>query len=353
MSILNRWNRLVLPSLALTHFLVADSEKQPLSPVTTQPSRTITPAVAPSVKTVNVTTSADFIWWKTHLGNMEYAWTGVADPLNVTTGNSVGQGNIKAPDFDFAPGFKLGLGFTFNHDGWDLFARYTWLYQNSSTSTTAQDKGLAAIYPNSPTSIRSFAIVDASMNWKQEFNVLDLELGRNFFISRRLSLRPFVGLKADFIRERFHEHYSFSGSFPDDIFRQERVYGLGIRGGLNSVWHFFKNFGLYGDMSVTALWSDFHSTIFEELQFEGESGTFTQDFFNSYEKTQQVLPVLEAGIGLIFQHWFHGGRRLVFAKAGWEGQVWVDYNQIPQAPTVGKAGNLSLHGLTVEVGFTF
>jgi hypothetical protein len=51
--------------------------------------------------------------------------------------------------------------------------------------------------------------------------------------------------------------------------------------------------------------------------------------------------------------WFNDDKCLFYTKAGWEEQIWVDYNQIIQLITSPKCGDLSLQGLTIEVGFTF
>jgi hypothetical protein len=353
------WNLamwLVPPNLLLTS-AVTNSENQ--EPVTTQPGNenVITPLVAPQPKqTAKVEATADFIWWKSYLGNMEYAWAGVFDNQLVQVPDSPSKGNIKTPDFDFAPGFKIGLGVVFLHDGWDLYANYTWLAnQEEKTSVIGQSGvGLISLFPTTPSSLVTQAIAKATCTWEQKFNVLDLELGRNFFISRYLTLKPFFGLKFDWIEEEFEERYfghpNTRGQLID-LMRKERVFGVGIRAGLDTVWHFTRNWGLYGDFAVTALWSDFHTIIKEQTFFSNDF--VPNDAINSYEKIQQVTPVYEASLGLIYMLWFNKDRYLFYTKLGWEEQVWVHYNQIIPANFNIKAGNLSLHGLTAEVGFTF
>jgi hypothetical protein len=353
---MNRWNRLILPSVLLASSLLADSEK-PLERVTTLPDQSASPAVGPAVhNTLNITTAVDFIWWKTYLANMEYAWEGVIDLINVPTNESPKRGNIKNPDFHFAPGFKVGFGLTFKHDGWDLYSRYTWLDTHSHTHTTGQPGiGLLGTFPLTITNT-IFTATLASVKWEQKFSVVDLEIGRNFFISQRLTLRPHVGLKFDWIKEKFRErHFTEVGSVIVDaiIRRKEDVWGIGIRCGLNTVWHFTKCFGLYGDIAATALWSDFHTRLKEHALQTSPNVALELDTFNTHQKIQQVMPVLETGLGFIYQQWFHQDRHLFFAKAGWEGQIWFDYNQLIQPPIAPKCGSLSFQGLTAEIGFTF
>lgn len=359
------WNLafwLVPPNLLLTSGMETEGKNKNGDNTTTEPraDQVITPTVAPKPEMpdarVKVTTTADFIWWKSFVGNAEYAWAGVTDGRLVTVGDSLSKGNIKTPDFDFAPGFKLGLGLNFLHDGWDLYGNYTWLAPQSETTSVIGQQGVGLIGNFNPNTgpydgFGPPALTSANSKWKQNFNVLDVELGRNFFISRFITLRPFFGLKFDWIKEEFHDQlFSNTTNFQSiDLKRLERAFGVGIRAGLDTVWHFTKNWGLYGDFAATALWSDFHTTILENAF--NSSGL--AEGINSYEKIQQVTPVFEASLGLIYMLWFNQNRTMFFAKAGWEEQVWVHYNQITPSIFNVKAGNLSLHGLTVEIGFTF
>jgi hypothetical protein len=271
---------LIPPNLLLTHIAQNDSEKNDSEAFTIEPSKPITPAVAPKMnRCVNFTTTADFIWWKTHISNMEYAWAGITDTVLVPYDVAPLKGNIKQPSFKFLPGFKVGLGLDFRHDGWDIYSRYTWLHGSETAKTIGRtDVGLLSMFPRGifrdflGTNILPSAISEAKCHWNQQFNVIDLELGRNFFISRFLTLRPFFGLKTDWIKEEFRTNYVASdppnnnppntiAAMTYQVKRSEEVWGIGIRAGLNSVWHFTKNWGLYGDIAATALWSDFHLKI--------------------------------------------------------------------------------------------
>jgi len=352
------WNLamwLLPPNLLLTS-AVTNSETNETTVTQPEKERVITPIVAPQPKeTAKIEATADFIWWKSYLGNMEYAWSGVFDGVLVDTPNSASKGTIKAPDFSFAPGLKLGLGVVFLHDGWDLYANYTRLANQEEKNSIIgkQGVGLIGLFPPLVTNFSLEAIKEATCTWEQSFNVLDLELGRNFFISRYLTLKPFFGLKFDWIEEEFHEKFfgqPRSRGALIDVMRKERVWGIGIRAGLDTVWHFTRNWGLYGDFAITALWSDFHTIIKEQTINRVQDQVAA---INSYEKIQQVTPVYEAGLGLIYMLWFNKDRYLFYSKIGWEEQVWVHYNQIIPPNFNVKAGNLSLHGLTAEVGFTF
>src|SRR5579872_1351867 len=99
----------------------------------TLPNRKITPPIIPNVSCGwNIEISADFIWWTTFIDNLPFALTNIVDGGTfVPFGTDVPRGSVAYPNFKFEPGFKVGLGGSLGHDGWDLFANYTWLRNGS------------------------------------------------------------------------------------------------------------------------------------------------------------------------------------------------------------------------------
>ncbi len=328
-------------------------------PVTTQPMCNITPYVAPEViDRVNVTTAADFIWWDSYVGGMEFAISGVDDG-DPATADSVLRGKVKKPPFQWSPGIKLAVGCDYRLDGWNTTARYTGLFSDRGHGSVSYDatKGLGSNFPVqfSPGFFGIYGVINATCSWRQKFNVVDVELARNFFISKTLSLRPHFGLKGSWIEERFGLNYKIKSQVLENVFTNtniemcQRQWGLGIRGGVNTVWHIIKEFGIYGDISAAAMWSSFKTHI-DSVNTITDLGTPT--FLNTDGRLFEVLPVLELGLGIEYTQWFHNDTCLFFARAGWEEQIWSDFNQFV-FPLDRLHGNLSLQGLTIEAGFTF
>ena len=333
--------------------------------VTTQPKEMITPSVAPRAKHgAEITASADFIWWKTHIDGMEYGVTGINDAgSNVPNFTNTSKGHIHQPDFDFKQGFKLGLGLDFAHDGWDLFGEYTWLAGGDQKNSFSAKPGLGAastlsvVDPHGQIAVLSTQ--KGSSKWEQHFNVLDLMLGRNFFISRYLTIRPSVGLKSAWIEEELKLDYSSTtvqflsnGVISAKLLRKQNMWGLGARFGFDGVWHFVKNWGLYGNISVTALWSDFHvksKTKTLAVPTPGSAAATTTNL-NNRESIQNVMAVIETGLGVTYMTWFHHDKYQFQVQAGWEEQVWVNFNHFVETAV---NGDLSLQGLTIKAGFIF
>ena len=157
---------------------------------------------------------------------------------------------VQNPNFGFKPGLKVGLGTHFNHDGWDLLAEWTYLYgnyrQNHISVDAGSGKGLASVqqivlrdgYSS------TFDLSSAASRWKQEFNVVDVEMGRDFFLSRYLTMRPHMGFKTAWIHETTQNTYTVLPNVVDDILpnlldtavfqNTEHMWGIGIRTGFDT-----------------------------------------------------------------------------------------------------------------------
>ncbi len=337
----------------------------PFCPVEeTLPRRQITPPIIPNVSCGwNIEISADFIWWDTYIDGMQYGISNVADggPF-VPFGTSVGRGTIANPNFKFEPGFKVGIGSSLGHDGWDIFANYTWLRNgNDLPSHLTGTPGAGAIgpfkiptFPNSGGELAE----SAAASFSQSTNVLDVELGRAFFISRHLILRPFTGLKGAWIQNNLRCDYRFipdpfSNAGDPTVFNVvggsskfvQSMGGVGIRSGLNTDWLIWRNLGIYANFACTLLWSDFHA---REKDYTETTNLGITVNLNTLQTVRKVNPVLEAGLGISYVMWNCDNSYRFQFQLGWEEQVWFDFNQIRVANN-----NMSLHGLTGNFNFTF
>ncbi|MBM3198299.1 MAG: hypothetical protein FJZ58_03480 [Chlamydiae bacterium] len=314
------------------------------------PKGIITPMVLSSG--VKVVTSADFIWWKTTIDNLEYAVAGVHNgSLSVGTTKSVSQGNFTAAGSSFEPGFKVALGLIMNHDGWDVNAEYTWLNPATQTNSVVlhSREGLISSFglATRSGSLGLLDLQDASSSFTHHFNVLDTDLGRNFFISKYISLRPQIGLKFAWTEEKSTLDYDALGSLSPVFFdfqQKQNLFGMGVRAGVGSLWHFCKNWGIYGDLFFSGLWGWLSTN---EKQVQGEITTC-----NNKTNLQKMIPVVEYGLGLNYTTWFYEDTCQFSMQAGWEQQVWMDYNNLLDISYV-VGGNMNIQGLTVKMGFAF
>ena len=76
--------------------------------------------------------TADVLYWHGKVGGTDYAYSD-QDP----TAQLPIKGRNKDISFDWDWGLRAGVGYRFEHDGWDLSAQYTLFDSNGSDSTVA------------------------------------------------------------------------------------------------------------------------------------------------------------------------------------------------------------------------
>ncbi len=318
----------------------------------------ITPNAGPQVDHyISPFITADFIYFTTRQDGLGYVYTGI--------GNGVGnpsRGNVHHIGWDFDPGFKAGVGLNLQHDGWDIYAQYTYLRTAPSDDSTSQPSnsflfqywvigsGTSNLQPTG-----TFA--KATARWNNDFNVIDLELGRNYFISQFLTLRHHVGFKGTWQEQHFHlkELFDIGGNNPLVLWKMKNdmnYWGVGIRTGLNTAWHFVKWFGIYGDLSLSALWSNFDINRKDtRLDSTQESTPITLAYFDNDYRT--LKGVIEWDLGLRFDIWWSSDRYHFSLQAGWEEQVWINHNQLIRKNEEAAHGDLIFQGLNVKARIDF
>ena len=342
--------------------------------------REITPNAGPRVAHgADVFITADFIWWKATEEGMEYGLSGYnggrpasGDPAVIFT--AAQKGKNKSVGEDWAPGFKVGLGLNLAHDGWDLYTQYTWLHASDSNSLSRSPEGvaLAEVLPfeDGP----SFSGDKASSKWDMHFNVIDLELGRNFYLSQFLTMRPHIGLKATWQDHDWKTRLTrtdgrtfsisyddangntsnFPASGPVRLNKKYDVWGIGVRGGLNVSWYMSKSWSIYGDVAFTSMWTNYHKqTQYLALDDTSTGTKRTREYLNTdNDNIYTCKYIAELELGLRWQTWFYDDNYHFSVQAGWEQQVWINWSKFAEALDE-VSHDLALQGLNLKFRFDF
>jgi len=300
--------------------------------------------------------TGEFLWWNPKQEGLSY----------VSGGRNTGsltdfKGHKEYVSSHYRAGFKVGFGFDFRHDGWDLYANYTWLSPaalSGRTSATARSGGLVSqwLFPLPLVPASPVPALAAQARWKLRFNVLDTELGRNFYLSSKLTMRPYMGFKAAWIAQDYDASYEVDQALADfaaiskvSMDNDQDFTGFGLRGGLNSSWKIGQMWYLYGNLAFSALWSEFENHRKDHL-ITATGSTFHS---NDVEDTlRTVSPVLEMGLGLQYIQDFKNGRWRFTFQIGWEEQVWLYQNKFIDS-FVENNGALTLQGLTGKIAFAW
>ncbi|NGX59177.1 MAG: hypothetical protein KR126chlam3_00324 [Chlamydiae bacterium] len=116
---------------------------------------------------------------------------------------------------------------------------------------------------------------DIETHWKLQLNLIDIELGREYWTSKYLSFRPFVGLRIAFIEQNFEiQHkggswgFTFTNGFPsnDKVDLENDFKGVGLRTGFDTTWQFGCGWGLYGNFAASIIYGRFSLDHDEETR---------------------------------------------------------------------------------------
>ncbi|MCP5506617.1 MAG: hypothetical protein H7A38_07020 [Chlamydiales bacterium] len=318
----------------------------------------ITPPAGPFVKGgADVFITGEFLWWKGIQEGLSYATTGVL----VESGTNVtSAGKVHKVDYSWNPGFRVGIGFYPGHDGWDLFARYTWYHSSATDSVSRPDGNMApgTFSFDTLSNINVGGFTNAKSHWSLHYNIIDLELGRNFFLSRSLQTRLFAGLRGAWNHQDWKLHYLtnqivFGDNDPlpgtMDVLQQQKTWGIGIRMGMNGTWTFYKGWSIVSDASVAGIWVDYNNHRKDTIT-QAETGSTVTTQLKSDPNSSLVN--LELMLGLRGEWWFSEEAYHLSVQAGWENQIWINYGKFIYL-FQNYSGDLTFSGLSAKLRFDF
>jgi hypothetical protein len=306
----------------------------------------ITPSAGPRViDGYGVFLTGDYIYWTAREDGLEFAISGVNTPSSGVNHLPVAKGQKYDPRFRFKSGFKAGVGFSFGHDKWDMYLNYTW-FNSHNNHKTAGKKGSQPLSNLIPLALSNeySMLTTARGIWDLNFNVIDGSLGRNFYVSKFLSLRPFFGAKGTYQKQKYHITYDFANEPDMKIHNKNNFWGIGLMAGVNTAWHLAGTWSLFADLALSSLWGNFN------VSRKDVSGSTT--YYDVAEGFHTIKPVIEIGAGIRKEDWFDHDRYHVSVQAGWEQQVWYSQNQFDfyRCP---RQGDLNIQGFTAKIRFDF
>jgi hypothetical protein len=342
------------------------------------PTTQVTPNAGPRVRDgYDFVVEAAFTYWTAHQDGLAYAFVQDVPPTRTAfIGTQVPSTKVQLPSFQWRPGFKVGIGFAPCFDGWDVFLDYTWFRSNNNKSS------VAVVNPLGPDVEDAYWLVNAPLirtvvrgtdtfnlyeqahaKWGVQLNIFDLELGRNFYISRRVTLRPYTGLKGMWGRQRYNVVFGNTNStigFTGSTTMNNRFknWGIGIRSGMDTAWHFAEEFSLLGEFAFTALWEQFKVTRVDQTLTDAPfashpAGTITTGV-NHKMTYYNLKPVIEMFLGFRWETWTCRESFHFAIDAGWEQQIWFAQNQFLRIEALDSDhGDLGIQGLTVRARMDF
>lgn len=286
------------------------------------------------------------------------------------------HGSVKDIGSSWDGGFRLGIGYDLPCDGWDVVANWTW-FRTTAKSHTSSDfaagEFLLPVWGDGD----EFIADDIHAKWTLNLNILDVELGREFCVSPCLSLRPFMGIRAAWVDQKYnvfndgHIDFEFDdvsvaiGS-TEDIRMKSKFSGVGVRGGLDSEWKVGCGFSLYGQVAASILWGHLDRHTSEEHFFdldvslgEGvEERSFDLDALvcadqNDKKSHGGCRAITDAALGVRWKQFFDCDRIALTLSVGWEHHCFFDQNRFENIASILRPNPREERGDLYTQGVTF
>jgi len=311
----------------------------------------------------------DVLYWHAKVGGTEFAYTDQDPRAQLPV-----KGRTKDIDFEWDWGIRVGLGYNFDHDGWDLRGQYTWFDTNGSDSTRSGInssiiplRGSSTIVANvnTSTSNQFLYCTSAKSQYDFDYSAIDLELGRAYFISGKLSFRPHWGLKTAWIDQEQITRYTGGVVNPNQstqlglegntvhVKDDCDFWGLGPRVGLDSRWHLGYGFSIFGNVAGALLFGYF------DVEHKERFSQFADNRIKLSANRHAFSPTAQMQLGLRYDKYIHNNTQHIGVGLGFEAQYWWRQNQmlkIDDAQVLKYerySEDVSMHGLTLDIQWDF
>lgn len=306
--------------------------------------------------------TADALFWKASQDGLEYA---IDIPVASTLPPAQQNGKVKDLHFEWGWGFRTGIGYNLPYDGWDLYLNWTRFHNTSSSQIDRAARGtLEPLWlPAAYTLSNNVYASSAKARWRLHYDTLDLELGRSYFISHALAMRPFIGLRGAFIHQSVRYQYTpqnFAFFNPFTTKGKNNYNALGLRAGVGLSWFMSSQWSFFGNGSITVAQGEFDVELKMSAKRENlarDAGELLREK-NSYHR---VKTNFEAAVGLKWETYLYSNRYHLAVALAYEVVQWINQNQLREAffpqnflgTFVPHHGDLGLHGATLAARFDF
>jgi hypothetical protein len=329
------------------------------------------------------------LYWNSHQEGLEYAVSNqvkvnVDSATSILGANNLVRAKLENPKFDWNFGYKIGLGYTTTCDSWDLGVYWT-SYKGHADSNIQElpenNQTLITLWSDAELTrnlIHNIAY-EIHTNWHLDLDLIDLELGREYWTSPRMTLRPHVGLRIAFIDQNYHiDHFGGSwtaiGNQPNYVNEVELnndFHGVGIRAGLNLRWHLGCGWGVYNNFAGSIVYGRF-DVDHNETNRRTQTPFSKTKILETSEGLRAARPMLDLDLGIQWTALICDCKYGLTAMFGWEEHLFFHQNQMRRvrrlvsgqtivngnAGTIDniysqRRGNLDTQGWTFKLKFEF
>jgi hypothetical protein len=299
--------------------------------------------------------NGSFIYWYAREQGLE---CGLLVPNNYTLNN---VSIINFP-FEYKPGFKVGIGTHFEYDDWNVYTQYTRLmFRKSTYMLTPLDNFTIAPLWEDGFSLSASPKRDLNARWKLNFNVIDLECARPFYIGKKLSFNPHAGLRGGWIKQRFITAAAgVSPLLTYNSYNRSNSWLFGAKAGVDTNWLIGGGFRFLGNAAGSLSYQKFKVREFIDyyLTASGPSSAHTNVAFYK-NRVGQITPNIEGALGMGWDTYLDNKNWHFDISAAYEFTYYWNQNKMRSLRDADSnfidadAGDLMMHGLTLNARVDF
>lgn len=263
-------------------------------------------------------------------------------------------------------GVKATIGFRVSDDAWDLSFNFAYLQATKRQHNQAQDLSspTKSIYPlsgvlttlsfnNKYNLVATNQSDFESFKLRNNFNIYDsnIDLAREFFVSKKLSLKPIAGIKGTLIEQKAYIHFVNGNGSQDGTFTNKNNYwGIGPQAGAGIRFGFSRHVSLNCQIDGALLWGQIKNRQMY-LNYTATNPALPLD--STYKANRyQLVPNFNIYAGFIFDTNFSHDTKNIAFNIGYENRYFL--NSIDTANSVTRAkGSTSLQGFTAGLTYSY
>jgi hypothetical protein len=304
--------------------------------------------------------TCSFIYWHADQEGMDIAF-----PTNATTGPYSVNTHVLQQPFEYKPGFKVGMGVDFDYDNWIGNLEYSWFRSTTATGWKAappDSRGTTYLWALSDWyyygATNAYA-TDLYSKWNLKMDLLDATLSRPFYQGTKLTILPFGGLRAAWMRQMLHikaNEYLIAAPNPIVSKTLSNSWALGPRVGCQCHWLLGWGFRFEGDVAGSLLYTRY-TTLAHREDDPAAAGTI---LYSADSNDSSVLrPMGDMEIGLGYGTYLNRQTYHFDLLATYDFNVMWGQNMMRELVNAfvfgetSEAGDLHLHGLTITARLDF
>ncbi|MBI2810456.1 MAG: hypothetical protein HYX67_06475 [Candidatus Melainabacteria bacterium] len=265
----------------------------------------------------------EFLWWVPRTDGLFYAQSGYTGDLTLVPDGTINfKGHMERVKPAWAPGFRIGFGGNMGYDEWDILLNWTW-YKSHAKDSSHGD--LLVLWGHPDVDFPGQSATGATYAkgiFNFQLNIIDLEMGRYFWVGKHMAIRPFICARGAWIDQTFKIRYDYKTSPESNghLKAESDFEGGGIRGGMDMRFALLGGWSLYGTASASMMYG-YYNCDFREKWEHTQIAKSRDGFHNAATSGQLVL-------GVRWDTYVHHDRYHFGFYAGWEQNTWFGLNKM-------------------------